>query len=181
MRLLTAGIDRETFPLRLREPTDGALVPVVIAVGAAIFVAFIVANLSAPIWLLFLASVFLAGILVVGWLFIRIGVYVGQGGLHVVNAFRSSTVAWQDIAKFGIGFPEARLWTWSPVLETVSGERVQMMGIQAPQPWTRPKNDYAARTVALLERLLSDARINSGEITLQALQEATLSVRDGPT
>lgn len=149
--------------VRLREPTDAfllkSLVPFALLIlasgplggwGHAPLVVSIVA------WSLLTACVLL---LFRSW---QIGVYIRTDGIKVVNMRTRQWCAWSQIDSFSIGYPEARSWKWSPVVTLTNGSRLPMIGIQAPQPWTRPSNDFDQRAVAQLESLLAEARANGG-------------------
>jgi hypothetical protein len=150
---------------RLREPTDDFLLK---TLGPFVLLVFASGPLGGwgdvPIALILAAWLVLAGCgvaLVRSW---RVGVYVAKEGIEIVNLRNSRWLRWTELRSLSIGFPEARFWKWSPCATLADDSRIPMIGIQAPQPWTRPKNDFDERAVAQLETLLDTAIERSGKL-----------------
>lgn len=151
--------------VRLREPTDDFLLK---ALGP--FVLLILA--SGPIggWgevpfaitVLGWTCVFaLAAMLVRSW---KVGVYVSVDGIEITGYASRRRVPWKEISEFARSCPEARFWKWAPVAVLNDGSRIPMNAIQAPQPWTRPANQFDTLAVAKLEELLARARARGGTV-----------------
>lgn len=86
----------------------------------------------------------------------RAGVYVLSEGIRIVNPFRTKFVPWREIAQFSL-----RQWGPFPLIGFVdltdhSSEHI--FGIEAPNPFTRPRNRSAQKLIAELNQVLDLAR-----------------------
>lgn len=145
---------------RLREPTD-EIALYVFAVVIPIVVLLQVLNLWSKVPDIVLVSTLFLGAL---WLWtlraLRLGVYVGEQGLRIVNPGKTWRVRWSEVGDVSSGYPEGRWRTDQPVLTTTSGQRIPLTAIMAPQPWTRPNNDFAETALKTLSSYLDTARAN---------------------
>lgn len=98
-----------------------------------------------------------------------IRVAASESGLKIVNPLHSFDVPWSEIESFELGYPEAWVWTWFPVLVDRAGRRIPMPAIQSPNPMTRPKNNYGAKAADALRSTLVRARAANGMASPDAL------------
>lgn len=146
---------------RLREPTDriGVYFAAILIPGVVLFVILDEWSAAPEVNLV---SVLLLGAL---WLWtiraLWLGVYVGEQGLRIVNPGKTRWVSWSQVSGFSTGYPEGRWRTDQPVLTTTAGERIPLTAIMAPQPWTRPNNDYVEEALKTLSSYLDTARANN--------------------
>lgn len=157
--------------VRLREPTDDfvlkTLVPLVLLILASGPISVLD---ETPVWLDVMIWLGLAGLvlmLVRTW---RMGIYVRRDEIEIVGVWSRDKVKWNQISEFTMGYPESRMWSWAPVAELADGTRLPMHAIQAPQPWTRPSNQFADRAVAKLDELLIKARSHGGAVDVTDLE-----------
>lgn len=145
---------------RLREPTD-EIALYVFAVVIPIVVFLQVLNLWSKAPDIVLVSTLFLGAL---WLWtlraLRLGVYVGELGLRIINPWKTMWVNWSEVEGFSMGYPEGHFRTDQPVLTTTSGQRIALTAIMAPQPWTRPNDDFAEQALKTLSSYLDTARAN---------------------
>jgi hypothetical protein len=157
--------------IRLREPTDDFLLKSLVPFALLILACGPLGgwgNVSVFVNIAAWAVLGVCGFLLIrSW---RIGVYVHQNGIKICNMRLHRSCEWSEIESFSIGYPEARSWKWSPVATLTDKTRIPMIGIQAPQPWTRPSNDFAERAVAQLQSLLAIAQANGGVLSAKDLE-----------
>jgi hypothetical protein len=161
--------------IKLREPTDRRLLLFIVPIFLLVAVTGLVDQLTETFGLA--GAIFISLILMmpVGFLFVRgvvAGVRVSERGLTVVNLFKTYQFDWTQIQRFEFGYPEAWVWTWSPVAVLRDGTRIQLMPIQAPQPITRPKNTFDMQAVARLEAFHAAALRNGGTLPREAFLSA---------
>lgn len=160
--------------IRLREPTDWYLIPfvtVVVLFTAQAVVGELV-DAGGVILGVAIGCVLLAPAV---FCFVRAlmqGVFISDRGLTVVNLFKTYEFDWTQVQHFEFGYPEAWIWTWSPVAVLTDGTRIQLMPIQAPQPITRSKNTFDKKAVARLEAFHAAAIENGGILPPEAIASA---------
>jgi hypothetical protein len=87
----------------------------------------------------------------------RAGVFVVQDGVRILNPFKTTTVAWRDIRRFRVG---ARgIWPKSGIVELSDGREIELIGICAPNPLTRPSNKTAESLVSDLEEIRRQVQV----------------------
>lgn len=164
MRLLKSN-NSASPRVRLREPSDDFMLKTLVPVVLLVFASGPAGGWGdTPLWIdvcgwMVIAA--LAACLVRSW---SMGVYVSPDHLEIAGLSLRRRVDWGQIKEFSIGYPEATFWKWAPVAVLADGTRVPMNAIQAPQPWTRPKNAFDTRAVEKLRELHQIAIRDGGRI-----------------
>jgi hypothetical protein len=87
----------------------------------------------------------------------RAGVFVVQDGVRILNPFKTTAVAWQDIRCFRVG--AHGIWSNVGIVELSDGREIVLLGICVPNPLTRPTNKTAEALVSDLEEVRHQVQV----------------------
>lgn len=145
---------------RLREPTDQIGLYFAVVLVPAIFIFLIADSWSETPDIVVVTGAALGTVWIWAIRALWLGVYVGELGLRIINPWKTMWVNWSEVEGFSMGYPEGHFRTDQPVLTTTSGQRIALTAIMAPQPWTRPNDDFAEQALKTLSSYLDTARAN---------------------